>query len=587
MDFVFSRSAIKNLFNEAKAEQSSITRLTDHLLPHFSQIDVILETWGETCADAYTKNDSDRQLVLLYIANHLVQSGIRKFGRAFAASFELPIQNVLDLIFYQNTNPHLLKCAKKTIQVWKDRQIFSESMVKSLNRIMRSAESSSSSVPPQQQPSSRSNSKISRKDLSALQKTTTPNKLGKKRRSSSSSASKPKVPLSPHEFQSPEDAAKFKTLLGKIPEETHSGETLETLDIFQQLSSAVATSELMHDQMMKLKDGLESFESANASHHEEEEDEDHDDDQEKQQKLSQKDLQVMEELDLEQSIFDSTEHSSTSQLKWKDVDDSVLYLESEKAFQHVQQYREALERVNEKREQVMSHVRNLKDFEQLSKPSQEKQTAVQDQIRRLEDLFVLVNLAETLEEDKKKGRRSSTSTSPANKTQQHTGPSHSEQAKRQRQFGPDLHRNKMNHHQSYDRFVDQMNHHPTPAAARPVHHDRERPPLHRRQTHGPEFNRNTSTPSYGGDSRNAPLNRRSSHSGFTSQQRPHSGHDRMMHHPDHHHPRPQDPPYFNHHHEHSGPGHYKRPSGSPDHMHKYGINHMKMNNRRSSYGDRQ
>ncbi|CAJ0598578.1 unnamed protein product [Cylicocyclus nassatus] len=136
----FSEVAMRERLAKLRPQQDSINTLSLWLMHHHRHMDDIVQIWLK---EVRKETNSSQIVNLLYVANDVIQNS-RKKNPEFMTKF----YGVLEPAFRHAakiSGPELDKAMIKTLNVWRDRQIYNEEQLAPLDAVIKRRKSSSNS----------------------------------------------------------------------------------------------------------------------------------------------------------------------------------------------------------------------------------------------------------------------------------------------------------------------------------------------------------------------------------------------------------------------------------------------------------
>lgn len=127
---MYSREKLEHLLAQAKVTTQSIQKVSQWILSHRQSMDEIAIVWSDTLR----AGDADRQIACLYVANDVMQVGVRKFGRHVAAPFESKMVEIVQLVM-QGGQEKVKRCALKIVGIWKERNVVTPELLAMLENV--------------------------------------------------------------------------------------------------------------------------------------------------------------------------------------------------------------------------------------------------------------------------------------------------------------------------------------------------------------------------------------------------------------------------------------------------------------------
>lgn len=135
----FSEVAMRERLSKLRPQQDSINTLSMWLMHHHRHTDEIIQIWLK---EVRKETNSSQIVNLLYVANDVIQNSRKKNPEMTAKFF-----SVLEPAFRHAakiSGPELDKAMIKTLNVWRDRQIYNEEQLAILDAVVKRKKSSGS-----------------------------------------------------------------------------------------------------------------------------------------------------------------------------------------------------------------------------------------------------------------------------------------------------------------------------------------------------------------------------------------------------------------------------------------------------------
>nr|CCA14730.1 conserved hypothetical protein [Albugo laibachii Nc14] len=346
---------VTKLLQRCKNTQQSIQSTTRWMLDHAPYLDKMVHIWYELITSEST--DSSHQIVLLYVANDVIQVGARSRGKAISDAFETKLLEAAQFIMTREEDPYRLlegkaprrhtsfekvkRCLIKIVGIWKARAVISPEPMAILQHICAGKD-------PTELLNAQLEKPIGDTDFGREQSEFLDNLLGEK---------------------------SMEMALEDMPEVQDSEMTSIISQKIQNLVSATITSDLLSDRVFQLESCISNF------HH------------------------AMEAFD----GVNREEDAALSQagIAWDLVEQQVYDLDIEKSRDHVQQYRDNLEQQSMKREELLQQISKLLAFDVKTQHLNLQMTQVEmdREFHGLEQLYSVCLKAMEMDEKKQLERK--------------------------------------------------------------------------------------------------------------------------------------------------------------------------------------
>jgi regulator of Ty1 transposition protein 103 len=124
----FSVATLQEKLSRLSASQESIETLSLWIIHHKAFATTSVTVW----ATSFTSSDADHRLVLLYLANDILQNSRRKGAEMFGELFREPLQQVVPQICGQK----IQSSVERMLRIWRERKVYDKAFVKQLDQLL-------------------------------------------------------------------------------------------------------------------------------------------------------------------------------------------------------------------------------------------------------------------------------------------------------------------------------------------------------------------------------------------------------------------------------------------------------------------
>ncbi|KAJ0409130.1 hypothetical protein ATCC90586_002841 [Pythium insidiosum] len=335
---VFSEEKLERLLRHAKVTQQSIQAVSTWILERRASLVAIADVWRRLMKEGEAAN----QVVYLYIANDVMQVGVRKYGKHIAEMFEAHLLDIVEFVMAQG-DEKVKRCVIKIIGIWKERHTVTPALLTMLQNVC----AGKPAVDPQDsQPAQEDD--IDAEKAAFLRDLET-------------------------------DAAVDRALedMAEVPE---SDATAGLDRRLQDLVTATISADLLSDRMFQLESSISTFHHACEA-------------------FENPDARTAND---DEATADSAAASrSAGNIVWELVDTQTFDLDLDKSREHVQQYRDNLDEQNAKREDLLQQLRALSGMDPFAEPIFHTSRLLRDQQAETVDrLYSLCLKAELLDKQR-------------------------------------------------------------------------------------------------------------------------------------------------------------------------------------------
>lgn len=326
--------------------QTVVTSVSKWIVERHEKISAIVSDWFTFFMST---TEPKTQLTLIYIVNDAMQVGMKTHGKAFIVPFEAFLIEAIDYAFRSGdsySRAHLVK----TIEIWKKRSVLSKPMLTKLNTAIIH----------------------SRKKTTGSSSITTPRVLKFAGISTS-------IPLT----STPKETPEFLKGM-EVPRDSVHLTGLE--EKMNQVTKAETHFQLQLERIVKLKLALEIFQQAQIDYN----DDDMNQEEEEEEKEDEEVIKVKNNI--ENAVI---EEGSDGKIIWENFDSYTFVLETKAAEESIQSYRESIEQIGKKQQDLIQMLESFSTFDEYS-TSNEKHSDVKEKLETYRGLVQIIQQAQRI-----------------------------------------------------------------------------------------------------------------------------------------------------------------------------------------------